>query len=187
MKTKAKCVILAAMVAVAIILTVTDSASAGKRTEFKNGYSIATSWATTGGSSATAGTFRAAGGTAGTASASGSRNAYIKTTMYSLLGAPIVDVKTGSYWKWGSGVVTSHSWNQPVVTKRWGGCTITYSVKWGVSGWRDWNGKSHGCWYQSVTVHVTESILKIGIVGEWDVIHEYWLRGNGTYKWHSNY
>lgn len=127
------------------------------------------------------------GGTGGTASSRGSRSAYIKTTIYSLLGAPIVDIKTTSNWSWSSGVVTSHSWNEPVVTKRWGGCNITSKVTYGQSGWRVWNGRAHGCWYQSVKIHVVESILKIGIVGEWDIIHEYWLHGNGTYKWHSNY
>jgi hypothetical protein len=178
------------MALVFIVVVGVSPALADTHTVLPNGYFAITS------SSASAivppGTTAAAiplsGGSGGSASSSGHRTASIKTTIHSFLGAAIVDFKTSSNWSWKGRVVTAHSWNEPVVTRRGGGLTITYSKPdYGQHGWRSYGGKAHGCWYQSVTVTITESVLKIGILGQWQITHEYWLHGNGTYRWHSNY
>ncbi|MBP6916760.1 hypothetical protein KBB76_00950 [Candidatus Saccharibacteria bacterium] len=178
--------LVALMTVVCVATIVTAPAYASMKTKYDFGYSVSRSKAT---DLSRFSSIRAktSGGVGGAASVSGSRKLSLTTTMYSLFGLKIVSVKTISNWSWKNGVVTKHSWDEPVVTKHSNAFNITYNVTYGQYGWRTWRNKDHGCWYQTIKIHVVHSVAKVGVISEWDILHQYWLYGNGTYKWKSNY
>jgi hypothetical protein len=124
-----------------------------------------------------------ASGSGGSSSYSGSRYAYVTTDFYDL-GVHTFRYKTGVYWEWKASTVTRVSWVQPqyyiyVYLLYYGGST------YGPSTWQTWSGHSHGQNYRSITGNFYSAIVKYGTILNWDVFHEFWVRGNGTYSWRA--
>lgn len=124
-------------------------------------------------------------GWSGTASSSGSRNAWMTTTIYNIFHNRVYAVKSGVHYSWGNGIVKTHTRYEPTleVYVRIPATSCTMTRNWGQQWPFTWNGKALGGWYTSVNMHVKQAIFRYGIYGDIDIFHQYKLQGNGRYWW----
>jgi len=185
MKGKARFIVLLAF-ALVVFASLAQSAFAGThKTTFANGvYAISSS-----GQSPIildkSSDAKRTSGTGGSPSSSGSRTAWITTKYYALSGGLMISYKTSIYWEWRGSTVTNKHWLTPQQTTP-GPFVFYVNSTNGDSGWQTWNRKSHGQWYGSKTGHFVQQVTKLGTIKRWHPLHEYWIRGNGTYTWHAH-
>lgn len=134
---------------------------------------------------ATSSSRRMSSGWDGTATSSGSTDAWVTTTVYSIVGIKVYAVKSGVHYSWGNGIVKTHTRYEPTlkVDFRIPATSCTMTRNWGQQWPFTWNGKAYGGWYTSVIMHVKQAIMKYGIYGNMDIFHEYKLQGNGRFWW----
>lgn len=169
-----------------IIAATAQTALAGTQTAYfaDGSYAVSEDTSSGQGLSSTGSLIPLSSGSGGTPSKSGYRTVWVKTTYYSVLGTVIITFKTSIYWEWKGSVVTTKHWNATQQTTP--GPFIFYDgTTNGPSGWQTWNGHAHGLWYGSRIGHFHQDIPGVGAIKRWHPLHEYWIRGNGTYRWEA--
>lgn len=129
---------------------------------------------------------RATTGLGGSPTTSGHKTIWVRTRYYSSFFHDLmISYKTSIYWEWKDGVVINKHWLAPQESTP---APFVFYVKTtnGDSGWQTYNGKYHGLWYGSRTGHFVQQITKLGVIKRWHPLHEYWVKGDGTYTWHAH-
>ncbi|MCX6728145.1 MAG: hypothetical protein NTV39_00020 [Candidatus Saccharibacteria bacterium] len=121
----------------------------------------------------------------GTPRSSGSSDAWVTSTIYNVFGKRVYAVRSGVHYSWSNGIVKTHTRYLPTLTVyvRIPATSCTMTKDWGPEWPFTWNGKVKGGWYSSVTMHVSQAIMKYGIYGKVDFFHQYKMQGNGRCWW----
>ena len=184
MKTKIRITILVALAVLGAGLVLSAAASAKSVTTlFPDGSYAVTEDVSVSGPLAKGGV---SSGDGGTPTENGWRDLYLSTRWYNVFGQWVWTVRTGRHWTWDNRHVTACSWYTPRLTDAaW--LPSDMKLTWGYADawWIAANGQAHWARYTSVDMKVTGVILKYGVWNTWPILHEYKVRGDGTYWWRT--
>lgn len=123
-----------------------------------------------------------ASGSGGATSYSGSKTITTTIKYYTYLGSFMSSHTARVYWEWQNGVVTRSYYLAPMYSI---GALFTYyeGTYFSCFSVRTWNYKYGGERYTWCQGHFTQQITKLGTIAKWDPIHEFGIRGNGSYWW----